>query len=161
MFTRAMEMLDTGMGEQFAADRDALSENNKRDDTLYDAGVGDHVPRPKSGRVRLRTMHAATNGAKASRTGAKCAGTRTRTTRTTRSVRSSTTSVSVRKASRRAKAPRPRRARCATWTRRIEGKHEDAQIKQQQRMQSFLSTPARCAYVPREYKPHEQPRRHY
>jgi hypothetical protein len=42
LFTRAMEMLDTGMGEQFAADRDALSENNKRDDTLYDAGVGDH-----------------------------------------------------------------------------------------------------------------------
>jgi hypothetical protein len=42
LFERAMAMLDTGMGEQFAADRDALAENNKRDDTLYDAGIGDH-----------------------------------------------------------------------------------------------------------------------
>jgi hypothetical protein len=42
LFERAMGMLDTGMGEQFAADRDALANNNSLDRLPYEAGVNDH-----------------------------------------------------------------------------------------------------------------------
>jgi hypothetical protein len=36
-----MAMLDTGMGEQFNSDREALAEANRRDDTGYEAGLND------------------------------------------------------------------------------------------------------------------------
>jgi soluble lytic murein transglycosylase len=42
LMQRAMAMLDDGMGEQFASDRDALGNNNTLDRDLYDAGVNDH-----------------------------------------------------------------------------------------------------------------------
>jgi hypothetical protein len=42
LFERAMSMMDTGMGEQFDADSKALAEANRRDDTGYEAGLGDY-----------------------------------------------------------------------------------------------------------------------
>jgi hypothetical protein len=42
LFERSMKMLDEGMGEQFTADRDALSNNNAMDRDLYSAGINDH-----------------------------------------------------------------------------------------------------------------------
>jgi hypothetical protein len=39
LYQQAMAMLDSGMGDQFNADREALAESNKRDDTGYEAGL--------------------------------------------------------------------------------------------------------------------------
>lgn len=42
LFQRAMEMVDSGMGEQFGADQKALDVLNGRDNTAYEAGLNDH-----------------------------------------------------------------------------------------------------------------------
>lgn len=62
LFERAMGMLDTGMGEQFAADRDALANNNSLDRLPYEAGVNDHFTAENQRRAAAYDARAAERG---------------------------------------------------------------------------------------------------
>jgi hypothetical protein len=130
LFTRAMEMLDTGMGEQFAADRDALAENNNRDDTLYKAGIDDHF----NATSQKRAAAYDTRGRE--QTEGYAYGREMRGYAHDDNNREDTQSFTA------GESAKDRAATAANIQAQIEGRHEDAQTKAAARMQNFLNTPA-------------------